>query len=48
MITERNESESDEILRKVSRGRDLVADVTNDFTRRFNAGRPLCLGEIRH
>ena len=38
MITERNESESDEILGKVSRGRDLVADVTDGFTRRLNVG----------
>ena len=38
MITERNESESDEILGKVSRGRDLVADVMNGFARRLDIG----------
>jgi len=38
MITQCNESESDEILRKVSRAGDLVADVTDGFTRRLDVG----------
>ena len=33
MITERNESESNEILGNVSRGRDLIADITDGFKR---------------
>ena len=38
MITERNEPESDEVLGKVFRGRDLVADVPNGFTCRLDIG----------
>jgi hypothetical protein len=38
MVTERDEPESDEILGKVSRGRDLVADVTDGFASRLDVG----------
>ena len=38
VITERNEPESDEVLGKVFRGRDLVADVPDGFTCRVDIG----------
>ena len=38
VITECNEPESDEVLRKVSRSRDLVADVTDGSACRLNVG----------
>lgn len=38
VIAERNEPESDEVLREVSRGGDLVADATDGFACRSNVG----------
>lgn len=38
MIAERNEPESDEVLRKLSRGGNLVADATDGFACRLNVG----------